>query len=148
LRFHTQFLDSIHYVGLLGQERVAQVGCPADILIQPRQHVRERNQCLDAGIPILLLGRVHQRLALQVTVLLQPLLGFDHFNWICGRCQDLGKGRSGQLNPEAGRGSAAVLVVQLVQVAVALVVQWEPEAAPVRIARQPTPLASLQPRPT
>jgi hypothetical protein len=89
LRLGAQALHGTHHVRLLGQERVAQVRGPADVLIQARQYIGKRNQCLDARIPVLLPGRVHQLLTFQVAVLLQPLLHFHHFDGIRGSDQDL-----------------------------------------------------------
>ncbi len=89
LRLGAQALHGAHHVRLLGQERVTQVRGPADVLIQARQHIGKRNQGLDARIPVLLPGRVHQLLTFQIAVLLQPLLRFHHFDGIRRSHQDL-----------------------------------------------------------
>jgi hypothetical protein len=89
LRLGAQALHGTHHVRLLGQERVAQIRGPADVLIQARQHIGKRNQGLDARIPVLLPGRVHQRLTFQIAVLLQPLLRLHHFDGIGAGDHDL-----------------------------------------------------------
>jgi hypothetical protein len=89
LRLGAQALHGAHHVRLLGQERVTQVRCPTDVLIQARQNIGKRDQGLDTGIPVLLPGGVHQGLTLQIAVLLQPLLRFHDFDGIRRSHQDL-----------------------------------------------------------
>jgi hypothetical protein len=82
-------LDCVHHVGLLREERVAKIRCPANIAIQERDHIRKANEKLDAWIPILLPGRIDQRLPLQIPVQLQPLGGFYDFERVRGGGEDL-----------------------------------------------------------
>jgi hypothetical protein len=77
-------LDRLQHVALLSQKGVSKSVCPAHILIQFRQHIRECHQRLNAGVPGLLLRGFHQGLALQGTVILEPLLGFHNLEWIGG----------------------------------------------------------------
>ena len=47
------------------------------------------NQCLDARVPVLLAGCVQKILAVEVAVLLQPLLRLNHLERISGRGENL-----------------------------------------------------------
>ena len=55
-----ELLDRCHHVGLLSQKRIAQVRCPAYVLVQALQHVGKRDQCLHAGVKRLLFGCLRQ----------------------------------------------------------------------------------------
>jgi len=57
-------LNCVHHVGLLGQERVAEIRRPLDIAGQPLNYIRKRCHCLDARIPRLFCYRIGQRLVL------------------------------------------------------------------------------------
>jgi hypothetical protein len=75
-------LDCIHHVGLLGQECVSQVCHPLNIARHPLYHVWIFYQGLDARIPRLLCHSVRQRFALQILIVVHPLLKLNHFQWI------------------------------------------------------------------
>jgi len=68
-RFLAQALNGIHDVLLLRQECVAKVGGPANILIEPLQHVGQYHKALHAGVPSLLCRGVSKFLALKVRML-------------------------------------------------------------------------------
>jgi hypothetical protein len=78
---------------LLGEEGVAEVGRPLDVVGQPLDHVREHGHRLDARVPVHLLHCVRQRLALQIRVLREPLLELDELEWVGRRGKDLRKKR-------------------------------------------------------
>ena len=84
-----------HHVGLLRQERIAQCRGPLDVLVQLRQHVRKGHQGLDAGVPILLPGRIHQLLARQIAIPLQPLPRLHNLQRVGARHQNLAQQRIG-----------------------------------------------------
>jgi len=92
-RLSPQILDRIHYVRLLPQKRIPQVGGPPDIAIQQRHHIRKRHQRLHARVPILLPRRLHQFPVTQVSILLQPLLRLNDLQWVSARHQYLAKQR-------------------------------------------------------
>jgi hypothetical protein len=89
LRGRAELLDRCHDVGLLSQKRIAQVRCPAYVLVQALQHIGKRDQCLDAGVPRLLFRCLHQLGSMQSTVPLQPLLRFHNLKGISGSDQHL-----------------------------------------------------------
>jgi hypothetical protein len=74
LRLVAHSLNSIHHVGLLGQKRIAQIGCPLNVVGEPFGYVSEPRHRLNTGVPGLLGGGISQRLVLQVGVFRQPLL--------------------------------------------------------------------------
>jgi len=88
--FRAHALDCIHYVGLLGQERVPEIGRPLNVARQPLNHIRKRRHRLNARVPRLFGHRVGQRLVFQVFVFVHPLLELDHLQWVGRRCQRLG----------------------------------------------------------
>ena len=49
-------LDGIHDIGLARQKRISQIGGPGDVLIHALEHIRERNERLNAGVPALFLS--------------------------------------------------------------------------------------------
>ena len=53
-------LYGCHYVSLLREERVAEIGGPTNVLVQTGEHVGKYDQRLNAGVPILLLSGVDQ----------------------------------------------------------------------------------------
>jgi len=55
-------LHGVHDIRLLGQERVAEVGRPLDVICKSLHNIRKRRQGLDGWIPVLFHHRVHQRL--------------------------------------------------------------------------------------
>src|SRR6266436_5099945 len=82
-------LHRAHDIGLLGEEGVPKVGGPTDIAAEQPQRVRKCHQRLDARIPALLPGPVHQLPALKIRVLLKPLLRLDDLKRIGARGQRL-----------------------------------------------------------
>ena len=82
LGFGAQRLDRVHHIGLLRQHSVTQLLRPAQLRAHHLQHRRERNKRLHAGIPVLLLQRLIQRVALQTAIRLLPVRRFTHFQRI------------------------------------------------------------------
>lgn len=93
LRAHS--LHRAHYVGLLGQERIPKVGSPADVVGQQIERIRKRYQRLDARVPVLQPGSVHQLSSLEVAVPPEPLVRFHDFQRIRTRRQYLAEQRVG-----------------------------------------------------
>jgi len=85
----TQALDCIHNIRLLGQERVPQIRGPLNVARHPLNHVWKLHQSLDAWVPRLLGHCVRQCLALQIFVLIHPLLKLNDFEWISGSSERL-----------------------------------------------------------
>ena len=86
-------LHRIHYVLLLRKERVAQIGGPGDVIIQPLQDVGEYHEGLNAGIPVLLLRGLRASGSVEAGVSLQPLISLDQFQRISAGHQDLAEQR-------------------------------------------------------
>ena len=47
-------LYGIHQSGFLCEEGVSEIGCPLNVVAETTKNIRKRNQCLNAGIPVLL----------------------------------------------------------------------------------------------
>jgi hypothetical protein len=84
-------LHSIHDIGLLGQNNIAKVRRPLDVIREPFDDIRKGSHSLNGGIPVLFLHCVRESLVLQILVLRQPLLELHDFQWVCGGSQDLSK---------------------------------------------------------
>jgi hypothetical protein len=69
---------------LLRQECVSQIRRPLHIAGHTLHHVWKLYQSLDAWVPWLLCHRVRQRFALQILVLVHPLLELDDLERISG----------------------------------------------------------------
>ena len=95
LRLLPHPLDGVHDVALLGEEGVAEVRRPLDVVREPLHHVGNRRHRLDGRVPRLLGDRVGQRLVLQLRVLRQPLLELDDLERVGGRHERLGEERVG-----------------------------------------------------
>ena len=95
LRPAAHSLDGGHNVSLLGEEGVAQVRGPAHVAIEHGHYVGKRDHGLDAGVPVLLLGGVHQLLAAQIAMVLKPLLELDDFERVGGGSEHLREKRVG-----------------------------------------------------
>ena len=80
LRAHA--LHRIHYLSLLSEKGVSQIGGPLDVICQAFHDVRKTRHGLHAGIPGLLLHRISQRFILEVRIFLQPLLKLNQFKRI------------------------------------------------------------------
>jgi hypothetical protein len=74
---------------LLCQKRIPQVGCPLDIARHPLHHVRKLYQTLNAWVPRLLCHGVRQRFALQILIVIHPLLKLNYFERISGSSESL-----------------------------------------------------------
>ena len=95
LRLLPHPLAGVHDVGLLGEEGVAEVGRPLDVVGEPLHGVGEGGHRLDGRVPRLLGDGVRERLVLQVRVLRHPLLELDELERVGGRRERLGEERVG-----------------------------------------------------
>lgn len=77
-------LNCLHDAILLRQKGVSEIGRPLYVLIHAIQDIRHEDQCLNAGVPRLLLRGVGQGLALEIRVLADPSSRFHDFQRICG----------------------------------------------------------------
>jgi hypothetical protein len=75
-------LDCVHHVSLLRQECVSQVRRPLNIASHPLHHVWILYQRLDAWVPRLLCHSIRESFALQILVVIHPLLKLNYFQWI------------------------------------------------------------------
>src|SRR5579862_503070 len=94
-RHEAQALDRVHHVILLGQEGIAELLGPVELVVHHGEHRRKRGQRLYTWIPALLLEGILQGLVLEGGVLLLPARRFDDFERIGGRHQDLRQQRVG-----------------------------------------------------
>ncbi len=85
----THSLHGGHYIRLLAQKGISQIGRPTNVAAQQPERIGKGHQGLDAGIPILLASRIHQLLSLKSAVLLKPLLGFGNLERVGARRQHL-----------------------------------------------------------
>jgi len=74
LRLRTHSLNRLHDIRLLREDRVAQGCCPAYPLIKMCQDLREGNEALDTGVPVLFFCFLHQFGGLPFCMVLNPLL--------------------------------------------------------------------------
>jgi hypothetical protein len=88
-------LHRAHHIGLLSQERIPQICGPSNIVGQQPECVGKRYQGLDARVPVLPLGSVHQLSSLEVAVLPEPLLRLHDLQRIRARGQHLAEQRVG-----------------------------------------------------
>ena len=95
LRLGAQALDGVHHIGLLGDNRIAELLRPVKLRTHQLQHVRRRHQGLDAVIPRLFVDRGLQRVALEILVRFEPTLGLHDVERIGRRHQHLGEQRIG-----------------------------------------------------
>ena len=95
LRLLPQPLDRVHDFRLLGQEGVAEVGSPGNVVVEPFEDVRKDHQRLNAGVPILLLGGLCDGGTGKARIALRPLIRLHHLQRICGRHHDLAEQRIG-----------------------------------------------------
>jgi hypothetical protein len=84
LGFLAHALDGIHQIALLGQECVAQIGGPLNVVCEAIYYIRQSRESLDAGIPCLFGDGISKRFVLEVLVLLQPLLELDNLKRVGG----------------------------------------------------------------
>jgi hypothetical protein len=87
LSFRTHALDCVHHIRLLRQESVSQVCHPLNIASHPLHHVWILHESLNTWVPRLLCHSVRQGFALQILIVVHPLLKLNYFQWI---------GRSGE----------------------------------------------------
>ena len=94
-RLLAKALNRGHHVVLLGEEKIAKLLGPLQLVAHYLQHAWERHQRLDAGIPALGLQGGGQSVVLQCTVAVDadPARGLDHFERIGRSHQDLGNQR-------------------------------------------------------
>ena len=78
LRLQTKPLDCIHDVGLLGENRVAKLLGPVELIAHQFEHVRRRRQRFDAVVPALLDDGGLKRVALEGLVGGDPSLRLHH----------------------------------------------------------------------
>jgi len=76
-------LYGVHHIAFLGQKRISKIRRPRYVFGQIFQDTGKNHQSLNAGIPILSLCCLSQRLIAKIRVALQPLTGFDDFKRIC-----------------------------------------------------------------
>ena len=91
LRSCAQALDGVHHVGLLGQNGVAEILRPIELVAHHRQHRRRSNQGFHAIVPSLLVDGGFELVALETLIGAEPTIGLDDFERISRRHQDLGK---------------------------------------------------------
>ena len=85
LRLLPQVLDRVHHLLLLGKKCVAQPLHPVQLLVHHGEHMRKRDQRLDAGIPVVPLDRLHRLVAGEIGIGPGPARGLNGFDRI-GRC--------------------------------------------------------------
>jgi hypothetical protein len=90
-----QFLDRIHHGILLAEEGISELLGPLQLLAHHGQDLRERNQGLYAGIPIMLVQFCVQLIALETFGLPNPTVCHYNLEGIRGGHQDLGQQRIG-----------------------------------------------------
>jgi hypothetical protein len=89
LSLRTHALHCIHHLGLLRQKCVSQIRHPLDIASHPLYHVWILYQRQDARVPRLLCHGVRERFALQILIVIHPLLKLHHFQGISRSSQSL-----------------------------------------------------------
>src|SRR5579864_4334745 len=86
-------LYCIHHVLLLCKKRVAQIGRPRDVVIQPLQNIGKHYQSLNARVPILLLRGLGECRSVEAGITLEPLISLHYFQWIRTGYHDLAEQR-------------------------------------------------------
>jgi hypothetical protein len=84
-----QALDRIQNLFLVRQKSIAEFLRPVELLAHHREHLGKSHQRFDARVPILLLERGGDRVALEAGVLFYPTVGQRDFERIGRRHQDL-----------------------------------------------------------
>jgi hypothetical protein len=82
-------LNGIHHIAFLSQKRISKIGSPGNVFCQVIQDAGKNDESLYAGIPVLTLCRLRQRLIAKIRITLQPLTRFNNFKWICSRDKNL-----------------------------------------------------------
>jgi hypothetical protein len=82
LSFRAHALNCCHYIILLSEKCVPQIGGPLNVARKSFDHIGECGQSLNARVPRLLGNGISQSLILQAGVLPQPLLELDEFDRI------------------------------------------------------------------
>ena len=95
LRLHTQALDRIHDVGLLRQHRVAELLRPVELVAHHVEHVGRGRERFYAVVPVLLVDRRLERVALESLVGIGPAVGLDDFERIGRGHEDFREQRVG-----------------------------------------------------
>jgi hypothetical protein len=94
---------------LLCQKRVSQICGPLNIAGHPLHHVWKFDQWLDARVPRLLCHSVRQRFALQILIVVHPLLKLNYFQWV-GRCGE--RLRQERIGIERDRGDERIQLLR------------------------------------
>src|SRR5262249_55006165 len=89
VRLASQHLRRVHELRALAEEGVAQILRPLEVVRHAVQHVGHGDERFDARIPVLLLQRLLQLVALQVGVGLPPAIRLDDLQRIGGGDADL-----------------------------------------------------------
>ena len=95
LRLRTQALHGVEHVLLLGQEGIAELLRPLELVGHRLQHLGKGDQRLHADVPGLGLDRLDRCVALDVRIGLYPARGIDDLERISGGHQHLGEHRIG-----------------------------------------------------
>ena len=93
LSLGAQALDRVHHIGLLGNNRIAELLRPIEFRTHHLQHVRRGDQGFDAVVPRLLVDRRLQCIAFEILVCFKPTLGLHDVERIGRRHQHLGEQR-------------------------------------------------------
>ena len=88
-------LDGIHDIGLLGEERVAEVGGPLNVAREQGKHIGERDEGLHAGIPVHLPGRIDKLCTAHALPLAHPVGRLLNLHRVRACGQHLAKQRIG-----------------------------------------------------
>src|SRR5512139_2263341 len=91
VRLLPELLDGVQHVLLLREERVPDLLRPVELVGHHLEDLGEVHERLDARVPLLLLERLRQRVALELLVLLHPVVGLHDLQGIGGRHQELGQ---------------------------------------------------------
>jgi hypothetical protein len=88
-------LDRLHDAVLLRQDGISEIRCPAKVLAQTLQNIRNHYERLDARVPRLFRSRVGQCLTSERGVLLKPPLRLHDLQRVRGCDEHLAKDRVG-----------------------------------------------------
>jgi hypothetical protein len=100
----THALDCIHYIGLLRQKRIAEIGCPLDIVSEALDQVGQSGKRLNAWVPWLFGDGIGECLVFQAWVLRKPLLELNNLEWIGRGGKGLGQHRIGKQGNRCDEG--------------------------------------------
>ena len=86
-----QRLDRLHDLLLVGEESIANLLRPVELVVHHGQHLRECGERLNAGIPILPCERLIERISLETRILLHEACSFHDLQRVRRRNQHLRK---------------------------------------------------------